>query len=137
MTFRSTPPRGRRPRKSEISVSNLLFRSTPPRGRRHLMRHSADDPVGVSIHASAREATPARSLSHSLISGFDPRLRAGGDLPSFHEALVNGVSIHASAREATTAEDRPKTLETFRSTPPRGRRRAMFETVFPSPEVSI
>ncbi len=63
-----------------VTLSAQQFRSTPPRGRRlsccDLAMHRQD----VSIHASAREATrtfePARRGRH----GFDPRLRAGGDV---------------------------------------------------------
>ena len=59
-----------------------MFRSTPPRGRR-------PPPV-------AREAQTG---------GFDPRLRAGGDLHRRCAGVSRRqVSIHASAREATSAD---------------------------------
>ena len=78
----------------------------------------------VSIHASAREATIAKTLITGLAEGFNPRLRTGGDAfwlgsvwhgHCFNPRLRTGgdfpqvahniadlrVSIHASAREAT------------------------------------
>ena len=57
--------------------------------------------IGVSIHASAREATYNRVHSPYLIWGFNPRLREGGDQVHRLADQVIGVSIHASAREAT------------------------------------
>ena len=56
--FQSTPPRGRRRREPGNIGAYRAFQSTPPRGRRHhkgplRLRHM----MGVSIHASAREAT--------------------------------------------------------------------------------
>ncbi len=56
----------------------------------------------VSIHASAREATWITRHPQDLLTRFNPRLRAGGDL--LHVAVrqaAQPVSIHASAREAT------------------------------------
>ena len=60
------------------------------------------------------------------VSGFDPRLRAGGDgVPVRAFLLTFCVSIHASAREATCCIGRNPSATgfPFRSTPPRGRRR--------------
>ena len=79
----------------------LQFQSTPPHGRRlrppRLLRSEAP----VSIHASAREATPALPTHAPRSSCFNPRLRTGGD-PSL--SLV------------------PATTFLFQSTPPHGRR---------------
>src|SRR3546814_6593708 len=55
----------------------------------------------VSIHASAQEATSCLVVTPQSRSGFDPRLRAGGDL-----ATIKAASV----------------APTFRSTPPRRRR---------------
>ena len=99
----------------------------------------------VSIHASAREATPALAAGSPAQARFDPRLRAGGDEEHLVYDRSYAVSIHASAREATGAVDivaRPVAVSIhasareatvriadldpelpFRSTPPRGRRR--------------
>ena len=78
MAFQSTPPRGRRPQKTRSSIIWRTFQSTPPRGRRlgfeaitnflynfnPRLREGGDDKnlydadnAGISIHASAREAT--------------------------------------------------------------------------------
>ena len=55
------------------------FQSTPPHGRRQYRLFRSAYRKGVSIHASAREATSIRCS----------------------ELLAPPVSIHASAREAT------------------------------------
>ena len=58
--FQSTPPRGRRPRTGNRIVNGMLFQSTPPRGRRQNIHLSDREQSDISIHASAREATPSR-----------------------------------------------------------------------------
>ena len=65
-------------------------------------KHTLD---GVSIHASAREATcSARDCLE-----------------------CKNVSIHASAREATISEERMQwNITMFQSTPPHGRRPPIF-----------
>ena len=75
----------------------------------------------VSIHASAREATRA---VHGIFrqSGFNPRLREGGDSWSCCQIWWTWVSIHASAREATNNVVNGISSWLFQSTPPRGRR---------------
>ena len=55
----------------------------------------------VSIHASAREATWSTPTTDSPSSSFNPRLRAGGDGAICQRQHYQYVSIHASAREAT------------------------------------
>ena len=78
--FQSTPPRGRRHLSLYLSLYLSLFQSTPPRGRRQ-RKQDDPNPILVSIHASAREATrPIACKGRSSV-----------------------VSIHASAREATEA----------------------------------
>ena len=125
--FQSTPPRGRRRPAGEASdVQPLRFQSTPPRGRRPgTERQRPSQPLEVSIHASAREATRAgdrRTLAHRR---FNPRLRAGGD-PRLDASSdrTSRVSIHASAREATGVAPTCAAPDAFQSTPPRGRRPA-------------
>src|SRR3546814_11645637 len=62
--------------------------------------HTCALPI-FSIHASAQEATSCLVVTPQSRSGFDPRLRAGGDL-----ATIKAASV----------------APTFRSTPPRRRR---------------
>ena len=124
--FQSTPPHGRRlgSRGPEIRPWTCFnprlrtggdvpwltarpalskFQSTPPHGRRRLASSLHDPHRVVSIHASAREATPQHRLP----------------------AVEGDVSIHASAREATfTPRARQRRRRKFQSTPPHGRRRA-------------
>ena len=79
--------------------------------------------MGISIHASAREATASGKYLSSkanfnprlreggdvrkafLSSGgydFNPRLREGGDTENAILYYMEDISIHASAREATS-----------------------------------
>ena len=62
-------------------IDYVQFQSTPPRRRRRLMRGSHTYDSRISIHASAKEATPSISVSPS----------------------TEDISIHASAKEATRA----------------------------------
>ncbi len=55
--FQSTPPRGRRPIRTVRDLISELFQSTPPRGRRRRHRRTTSEAQGISIHASAWEAT--------------------------------------------------------------------------------
>jgi len=86
------------------SLLQLAFQSTPPRRRRRHRRRAECQGRAVSIHASAQEATlvgamgaiqflmfqstpPRRRrlwswLKSSGSLGFNPRLRAGGDVPA-------------------------------------------------------
>ena len=100
---------------------------------------------GISIHASAKEATTVSSFSgvteyfnprlreggdkeyHRNNGGkknFNPRLREGGDGIQRHNRLEESkISIHASAKEATLILFVVFILHTiFQSTPPRRRR---------------
>ena len=103
--FQSTPPRGRRLSSRESRTSLHRFQSTPPRGRR-LYEYACDwSKAGISIHASAREATVYSTLCVSRMSNFNPRLREGGDslspsrLPAvadFNPRLREGGDEHVS-----------------------------------------
>ena len=84
--FQSTPPHGRRRFLTSSIGDGRRFQSTPPHGRRQNLTKLEDPTDGVSIHASAREAT-------SLLLTCD---------------IVKIVSIHASAREATYCDDTVK-----------------------------
>ena len=57
--------------------------STPPHGRRRFGGARRRDLGQVSIHASAREATAVFSAPPTRPSGFNPRLRTGGDKTSY------------------------------------------------------
>ena len=106
--------------------SRLMFQSTPPRGRRlrNAGPQTADQGVSihasaweatsacrgnfqqgkVSIHASAWEATHSRLTGWQQMRGFNPRLRVGGDFASSCVWFWSErVSIHASAWEATAS----------------------------------
>ena len=78
---------------------------------------------GISIHASAKEATCRRIICIFIILFyFNPRLREGGDSKS--PALISPllISIHASAKEATIRKPVRTDRALFQSTPPRRRR---------------
>ena len=99
---------------------------------------------GISIHASAKEATTVSSFSgvteyfnprlreggdkeyHRNNGGkknFNPRLREGGDGIQRHNRLEESkISIHASAKEATKRTTGKASMRKFQSTPPRRRR---------------
>ena len=55
------------------------FQSTPPHGRRRASPASPGGTAQVSIHASAREATPPAASPGWRLRSFNPRLRTGGD----------------------------------------------------------
>ena len=82
---------------------------------------------GISIHASAKEATCRRIICIFIILFyFNPRLREGGDSKS--PALISPllISIHASAKEATEIIVSSDFGMQFQSTPPRRRRLSSF-----------
>ena len=81
----------------------MKFQSTPPHGRRPASLGDALSRAVVSIHASAREATISRAAALWTRTGFNPRLRTGGDFSG---------PLNAS-----------QCME-FQSTPPHGRRQA-------------
>ena len=77
--FQSTPPRRRRLNHNKTLRSRREFQSTPPRRRRQNRLHCFSLGRGVSIHASAKEATPCEVHRMGRHRGFNPRLREGGD----------------------------------------------------------
>ncbi len=91
-------------RRCVASACASWFQSTPPRGRRPGRARDLRVAGSVSIHASAREATPTRLTRTSLPICFNPRLRAGGDRGYVYREGKFIVSIHASAREATVLD---------------------------------
>ena len=78
--FQSTPPHGRRLEDLPCESLPTAFQSTPPHGRRRCIFDDAYRALGVSIHASAREATRLHRHRHAQRRGFNPRLRTGGDM---------------------------------------------------------
>ena len=77
----------------------------------------------VSIHASAQEATILIGAFPTQYAGFNPRLRAGGDL-SKNINTVPDISFNPRLRAGgdLVAELQPAPLQLFQSTPPRRRR---------------
>ena len=121
--FQSTPPRGRRQKDVLRIVRGYNFNPRLREGGDVLKAFSKVYDV-ISIHASAREATPLKNkpdkslkfqstpprgrrhkthLTLRLLCYFNPRLREGGDRPPALAADYQSISIHASAREATSA----------------------------------
>ena len=99
------PARGATRRHRTTRCRDRRFRSTPPRGGRRLRPVELHDADVVSIHAPARGAT-------------------GTDIGTLGDAI--DVSIHAPARGATGGRSRVACAQSmFRSTPPRGGRRAV------------
>ena len=80
------------------------FQSTRPRGTRPSYAIHRDEGY-VSIHASARDATQSSRQSHQASVRFNPRVRAGRDVPRRRAVRLVPVSIHASARDATYCTD--------------------------------
>ena len=137
--FQSAPPHGRR-RSSSGVVRRLSgqFQSAPPHGRRQAVP-CASDRAGVSIRASAREAT--RELPDSLARR-RVSIRASAreaTRPWIRNALPKiQVSIRASAREATSARPPDRSIpKMFQSAPPHGRRRQPDHPAFHLDGVSI
>ena len=85
--------------------NQTMFQSTPPHGRRPSSVFIPARSFAVSIHASAREATAPSQTFTLGSSGFNPRLRTGGD-PCTSDACA--------------------AFKLFQSTPPHGRRRRLF-----------
>ena len=120
--FQSTPPRGRR--RDQFEFDKLIVRFNPrlreggdmyQKSAAHMqigfnprLREGGDmvfkcglRRTGVSIHASAREATASLcgTCERFLFQSTPPRGRRPPSTLPFH--LIQCVSIHASAREAT------------------------------------
>src|SRR3546814_18409576 len=84
-SFRSTPPRRRRPFLSSFYGSDKKFRSTPPRRRRRVKK-------GGRARARVFRFTPPRRRRHAL---------------QLNRLARPPFSIRASAREATVALRKP------------------------------
>ncbi len=133
--FQSTPPHGRRPMALVYQGAEHKFQSTPPHGRRLFAAAFASFAQGVSIHASAREATcPCRSPQRRP-GCFNPRLRTGGD-PTFlvdPSADRRFQSTPPHGRRPAMRRSRSARREEFQSTPPHGRRpRVEWEHAVPA-----
>ena len=77
----------------------------------------------ISIHASAKEATPFPIfllISSALFQSTPPRRRRLQKIRKTRRYKV--ISIHASAKEATSTKERKTSSIKFQSTPPRRRR---------------
>ena len=146
--FRSTPPRGGRPtrpmlrpRSQRVSIHAPARGATPQFGMPDHAVHGFDPRpraggdlrvAAASLAATRFDPRPraggdraSRSIVPAL-NGFDPRPRAGGDVRLEHRGMRPiDVSIHAPARGATQASTSSRlAVQLFRSTPPRGGRRA-------------
>ena len=158
--FQSTRPRGTRLDRRPCRKDGIAFQSTRPRGTRRrncapLWLHPRFNPrvregrdsdpmeytcpgILVSIHASARDATPhsTRSKEPQPVS-IHASARDATMMPTIAIDVLK-VSIHASARDATS----PVSLTVgvalrFQSTRPRGTRLFFSYLCFPSDLVSI
>ena len=112
--------------RDELDKSMLscdAFQLTRPRGTRHEHVVRSNKVVGVSTHASARDATNLTAIVHPPVPCFNSRVREGRDYiiqvcrhyrvfqltrprgtrPSVdtYRARLFNVSTHASARDAT------------------------------------
>ncbi len=94
---------------STATTKGARFQSTPPHGRRPGRGVDHHHGMGVSIHASAREATSAPLPQDMRPASFNPRLRTGGDY-----TVKWDITLDA----------------TFQSTPPHGRRHALSNLYF-------
>ena len=122
--FQSAPPRGRRPRGRVRRGRGRGFNPRLHAGG-DLPRPLGDDPQGVSIRASTREATGARGTPGPPPRRFNPRLHAGGDWSSGSSpGPRSGFNprLHAGGDRADSA--RRSCAWRFQSAPPRGRRPA-------------
>ena len=102
-------------RSPDRAPGHLMFRSTPPRGRRLAACLRSDCLRGVSIHASAREATAGSCVQ--------PEARRFRSTPP------------RGRRQPRRSEN--ETGARFRSTPPRGRRLSRAHVSPPLSKVSI
>ena len=86
-----------------------------------LMMSSGMETLSISIHASAKEATPTKrqSLILTVFQSTPPRRRR---LDLYRMSVDRAISIHASAKEATPDTTAQIFWLKFQSTPPRRRR---------------
>ena len=100
--FQSTPPRRRRHGFAGTNSTIQQFQSTPPRRRR--LKSVLQVPVtfGISIHASAKEATVATKNTPPMWNWISIHASAKEATPQTGTTvLLQQISIHASAKEAT------------------------------------
>ena len=100
-----------------------MFQSTPPGGRRRPSDRECTLIERVSIHASGGEATFCRIDDFPHITGFNPRLRGGGDFdrPSLVGRLRGFQSTPPGGRRLYATAPISRHIP-FQSTPPGGRR---------------
>ena len=123
LVFQSTPPRRRRLANPAIPVNNPLFQSTPPRRRRRFKGCYCHRNKFISIHASAKEATPLFYLLYIIPFYFNPRLREGGDeyFTKQGKYIWEFQSTPPRRRRLNSSEG-VEVKNKFQSTPPRRRR---------------
>ena len=102
------------------------FQSTLPRGERPRLMVSTMSVLRVSIHAPTRGAT---MLSEENIAVPDVSIHAptrGATKNRFFFVMTYAVSIHAPTRGATKNQTKPKRIDGFQSTLPRGERHKKY-----------
>ena len=137
-TFQSTPPRGRRPGNLTCSWHHPGFNPRLRAGGDLHFLAGSPEAAGVSIHASAREATSVLRPTTRAGRSFNPRLRAGGDMPQA-EGCWSLRCFNPRLRAGGDSGSRLKRSRRwrFQSTPPRGRRPEQGATARPGDSVSI
>ena len=79
---------------------------------------------GISIHASAKEATSSAKPRYLTLADFNPRLREGGDKElSRSEGAIKRFQSTPPRRRRRVAFAKNGEFAEFQSTPPRRRRR--------------
>src|SRR5271166_1834842 len=128
--FRSALPRGERHAFPAASDRSYSFRSALPRGERPL--GAGTEPAAVEFRSALPRGERLGMLwIATIVSGFDPRSRAGSDVVA-HPCHVDVlVSIRAPARGATPQGGKDLVVALFRSALPRGERRVGSLSVTP------
>ena len=91
----------------------------------------------VSTHASAREATRGHAAPPGRERGFNPRLRAGGDLrPTWRSSVRSSFNPRLRAGGDLLRATRNARSTMFQPTPPRGRRLGALVLEWEVPQVS-
>ena len=120
--FQSTPPRRRRPARGVASMTSPVSIHASAQEATARYRGGVDE-AGVSIHASAQEATWSGMRPGAGGTGFNPRLRAGGDLVVQSSGVVVDKFQSTPPRRRRRADQAADLAEReFQSTPPRRRR---------------
>ncbi len=140
--FQSTRPRGARRKLSGDACEFCVSIHAPARGATPVPIEQTPD-APVSIHAPARGATSRLLTRRNLLTRFNPRARAGRDIPDTNKSVFDAfqstrprgarpgktrstqrqkVSIHAPARGATITVEDIHQMHLFQSTRPRGAR---------------